>query len=68
MTDPKPTSIRCDRPDCRCGEGRPVPIDAERLRKLRSLRDGLQRNTVAITRIIDQLIAEGESQDRDRAA
>jgi hypothetical protein len=34
-----------------------------RLKKLRGLRDGLQRNTTAVTRIIDELIAELEEQE-----
>jgi hypothetical protein len=34
-----------------------------RIKRLRSLRDGLQRNTVAVTRIIDELINEMESEE-----
>ncbi len=42
--------------------------DAERIHKLRRLRDGLHRNTTAVSRIIDELIREIErEQGRDAA-
>lgn len=41
----------------------PRPEPDPRIKRLRSLRDGLQRNTVAVTRIIDELIGEMESEE-----
>ncbi len=62
MTTPTPPQpLRCDRPDCRCGAGETVPIDPERLRKLRA---GLERNTMALSRIIDQILAELDDERR----
>lgn len=59
-TPPTPRPL----PTCQCGQDKP---DDERVKRLRRLRDGLQRNTVAVTRIIDELIGEIE-QDERRAA
>jgi len=58
MMKPPITIAAPSRPESKAEEGKPTD---ERTRKLRSLRDGLQRNTVAVTRIIDELIAELES-------
>ncbi len=50
----------CGKPECQCAKPGMVVIDAERLRKLR---DGLTRNTTALTRIIDAVLAECEEHD-----
>ncbi len=59
---PQPTPIGpCGSPECRCAKPGMVVIDAERLRKLR---DGLTRNTTALTRIIDAVLAECEEGEK----